>query len=154
MPNGKNYTTDLSKQSITIGTAAGVPGKKIDGVTIGEAIRLESTADRVSVVEGLRYSSFKVRPVSGIPYMLTINVMETAEDDIAFMDSLYQAGVPFGFTYRDGGTQRTGVAMVLGDPPISSSTDATSRAYRFGAIDVHGPVGAAASTGGGLDANP
>lgn len=154
MPNGVNYTTDLSKNSIVIGAGAGLPGRKIEALALGESVRLESTADRVTVVEGLRHSSFKVRPATGIPYLLTVTIMESAEADIAFMDSLYQAGVPFGVVYLDGGTAKTGVAMVLGDAPVAVSTDATTRVYRMGVVDVAGPSGATASTGKGADQNP
>lgn len=154
MPNGVNYTTDLSKNSIVIGAWPGVPGRKIEALAIGESVRLEPTADRVTVIEGLRHSSFKVRPPTGIPYLLTVTLMETAEADIAFMNSLYDAAVPFGVAYLDGGTAKTAVAMVLGDAPIAVSTDATTRVYRMGAVDVAGPSGATASTGKGMDQNP
>lgn len=150
-----NYSVDLSKPSVVLGGGGGAPGKEIGGsMTQGEAVRLEADQDRVTVLKGLKANSFKVLPREAIAHILTINLMETAKTAIAFMDALYQAGVPFGVVYRDGGTNLVGVGMVLGDPPKSISTDPAPRVYRVGCINMTGPVGASATTDAGADLEP
>lgn len=145
-----NYTVDLSKPSVVIGGAPGVPGKTIGGLTQGEAVRLEADQDRVTILKGLKASSFKVMPLEGISHILTVNVTE-ASKSILFMDALYKAGVPFSVIYRDGETTQAGIGMVLGDPPKSISTDPAPRVYRIGCINMTGPSGAAATTESGAD---
>lgn len=145
-----NYTVDLSKPSVKLG---GPPGKEIGGLAAGESVRLEADQERVTILKGLRGSSFKVAPAEGIAHILTITLTESSKS-IKFMDALYKAGVPFPVVYSDGETKQSGVGMVLGDPPKSISTDPAPRVYRVGVIDMTGPSGAAATTDSGADLEP
>ena len=149
-----NYTVDLSKPSVVLGGAPGVPGKTIGGgLTQGEAVRLEADQDRVTLLKGLHGNSFKVMPRESIAHILTVNLAESSKS-IVFMDALYQAAIPFEVIYRDGETNLRGIGMVLGDPPKSISTDPAPRVYRIGCINMIGPVGAAATTESGSDLEP